>query len=65
MEDLDLSERGTNHQKAKGADDTMTTAQGVAVADYQNWLKADARGPGLLDDQIARERCAGKGLGCR
>ena len=56
MKDIDLSKGGANHQKAKGKDDTMTTAQGVAVADDQNWLKAGARGPGLLEDQIAREK---------
>ncbi|WP_170005164.1 catalase [Pseudopontixanthobacter vadosimaris] len=56
MKDIDLSKGGANHQKAKGTDDTMTTAQGVAVADDQNWLKAGARGPGLLEDQIAREK---------
>ncbi|NTZ43334.1 catalase [Altererythrobacter sp. SALINAS58] len=30
--------------------------RGTAVADNQNWLKAGARGPGLLEDQIAREK---------
>ncbi|TIX52136.1 catalase [Alteraurantiacibacter aquimixticola] len=34
----------------------MTTAQGVPMADDQNWLKAGARGPSLLEDHIAREK---------
>ena len=56
MGQQDLSKGGANHQKARGADDTMTSAQGAPVADDQNWLKAGARGPSLLEDQIAREK---------
>ncbi|NCP11342.1 MAG: catalase [Sphingomonadales bacterium] len=51
-----LDQGGAPHQSAAGPDDTMTTAQGVAIADDQNSLKAHARGPGLLEDQIMREK---------
>ncbi len=56
MSNLNLSKGGAPHQQAKGDDDTMTTAQGVAIADDQNSLKAHARGPSLLEDQIMREK---------
>ena len=56
MADFELSKGGANHQKPKGKDDVMTTAQGAPVADDQNWLKAGPRGPSLLEDQIAREK---------
>ncbi len=35
---------------------TLTTNQGVAVADNQNSLKAGLRGPTLLEDFILREK---------
>ena len=54
--ELNLSEGGANHQKPKGDDDVMTTAQGHPIADDQNWLTAGPRGPQLLEDQIAREK---------
>ena len=56
MKDFELSEGGANHQKPKGKDDVMTTAQGAPIADDQNWLTAGPRGPRLLEDQIAREK---------
>jgi catalase len=56
MSDFKLSRNGVNHQEPRGKDDVMTTAQGAPVADDQNWLKAGARGPSLLEDQIAREK---------
>ncbi|MBT0670611.1 catalase [Novosphingobium profundi] len=55
MQRLDLSKGGANHQKPEG-DAVMTTAQGAPVSDDQNWLKAGARGPSLLEDQVAREK---------
>ena len=55
-EQLALSDGGANHQKPKGKDDIMTTAQGAPIADDQNWLTAGPRGPMLLEDQIAREK---------
>lgn len=54
--ELNLSDGGANHQKPKGDDDVMTTAQGHPIADDQNWLTAGPRGPQLLEDQIAREK---------
>ncbi|GAA3960607.1 catalase [Allohahella marinimesophila] len=47
---------GEIHQQAGGKNPTMTTAQGAPVADDQNSLKAGARGPTLLEDQIMREK---------
>ncbi|GGD58663.1 catalase [Erythrobacter arachoides] len=54
--EFELSEGGANHQKPKGDDDVMTTAQGAPIADDQNWLTAGPRGPQLLEDHIAREK---------
>ena len=54
--EFELSDGGANHQKPKGEDDVLTTAQGMPVADNQNWLTAGPRGPQLLEDQIAREK---------
>lgn len=47
---------GEIHQQAKGQDDTLTTQQGAPVADDQNSLRAGARGPTLLEDQVMREK---------
>jgi len=47
---------GELHQIAGDADETLTTQQGVAVADDQNSLKAGARGPTLLEDFHFREK---------
>ncbi len=55
-DELELSESGANHQTPEGDDDVMTTAQGSAIADDQNWLTAGPRGPQLLEDHIAREK---------
>ena len=55
-DELNLDESGVNHQKPLGDDDVLTTAQGSPIADDQNWLKAGARGPMLLEDHIAREK---------
>lgn len=49
-------EGGETHQTATGSHDTMTTQQGVPVADDQNSLKAGPRGPTLLEDFILREK---------
>jgi catalase len=35
---------------------TMTTNQGLPIADNENWLRAGERGPSLLEDFIAREK---------
>src|SRR6187399_1317819 len=39
-----------------GADEYLTTNQGVRINDNQNSLKAGARGPTLLEDFIMREK---------
>ncbi|MET0248691.1 MAG: catalase [Sphingobium sp.] len=44
------------HQIAGDGDETLTTQQGVPVADDQNSLKAGARGPTLLEDFHFREK---------
>lgn len=55
-EEFELSKSGVNHQKPERDDEVMTSAQGAPMADDQNWLKAGARGPSLLEDQFAREK---------
>jgi len=55
----DRSQRGAGdeiHQVAGDKDIALTTNQGLAVADNQNSLKANARGPALLEDFILREK---------
>ncbi|MFO7655273.1 MAG: catalase [Candidatus Krumholzibacteriia bacterium] len=47
---------GELHQIAGGDHPALTTNQGVAISDNQNSLKADPRGPTLLEDFILREK---------
>ncbi|WP_428334147.1 catalase [Novosphingobium sp.] len=47
---------GETHQIAGGDIATLTTQQGIAVADDQNSLRQGARGPGLLEDSHFREK---------
>ncbi|WP_420383147.1 catalase [Novosphingobium sp.] len=47
---------GETHQVAGGDVATLTTQQGIAVADDQNSLRQGARGPGLLEDSHFREK---------
>jgi catalase len=47
---------GEVHQIAGGQHPALTTNQGVAVSDNQNSLKANPRGPVLLEDFILREK---------
>ena len=47
---------GELHQPAGGSHPTLTTNQGLVVADNQNSLKAHPRGPVLLEDFILREK---------
>lgn len=47
---------GEWHQHADATHPTMTTQQGAPIADDQNSLRAGARGPGLLEDQVMREK---------
>jgi catalase len=51
-----LEPGGATHQIAEGGVATLTTAQGVPVADDQNSLKQGARGPTLLEDFHFREK---------
>src|ERR1022692_3701829 len=47
---------GELHQTVSGQHPTLTTNQGVALSDNQNSLKANPRGPALLEDFILREK---------
>ncbi|MPS68183.1 MAG: catalase [Novosphingobium sp.] len=47
---------GETHQEAGGEVPTLTTQQGIPVADDQNSLKQGARGPTLLEDFHFREK---------
>jgi catalase len=47
---------GELHQPRSGAHAILTTNQGVALSDNQNSLKANPRGPVLLEDFILREK---------
>src|ERR1700691_4125444 len=47
---------GELHQIAGGEHPALTTNQGVPLSDNQNSLKANARGPALLEDFILREK---------
>lgn len=44
------------HQTSADVATTLTTNQGVAIADNQNHLRAAPRGPSLLEDMILREK---------
>jgi len=47
---------GELHQIAGGSHPELTTNQGVALSDNQNSLRANPRGPALLEDFILREK---------
>jgi catalase len=47
---------GETHQRETRAGGTLTTAQGIPVADGQNSLRAGSRGPTLLEDFHLREK---------
>jgi len=47
---------GETHQTAKNGQQTLTTQQGMPVSDNQNSLRMGERGPGLLEDQVMREK---------
>jgi catalase len=51
-----VGEGGELHQLASGADEVLTTQQGVPVADDQNSLKVGPLGPTLLEDFHFREK---------
>jgi catalase len=54
--DLRRSVGGELHQPRSGSHATLTTNQGVVLSDNQNSLKANPRGPVLLEDFILREK---------
>ena len=47
---------GATHQTAEAVQASLTTNQGVIVADNQNTLKSGGRGPSLLEDFAFREK---------
>jgi len=47
---------GELHQVAGGEHPALTTNQGVALSDNQNSLRANPRGPTLIEDFILREK---------
>ncbi len=47
---------GELHQQPEADGEVLTTNQGVVIADNQNSLKANPRGPTLLEDFILREK---------
>ncbi|WP_041350964.1 catalase [Nitrosococcus watsonii] len=51
-----LGQGGELHQQTVNTEETLTTQQGVPVADDQNSLRAGPRGPTLLEDQVMREK---------
>ena len=54
--DSKLAAGGELHQIAGGTHPPLTTNQGVPLADNQNTLRANPRGPALLEDFILREK---------
>jgi len=54
--DTEIGSGGELHQLAGKDVDTLTTQQGVAVADDQNSLRVGERGPTLLEDFHFREK---------
>ena len=53
---IEVGNGGELHQVAGGDHPTLTTNQGVALADNQNSLRANPHGPTLLEDFILREK---------
>ena len=47
---------GELHQVAGGAHTALTTNQGIPISDNQNSLKANPKGPTLLEDFVLREK---------
>ena len=54
--DAHLAAGGELHQIAGGKHPALTTNQGLALSDNQNSLRANPRGPTLLEDFILREK---------
>ena len=47
---------GETHQTTTDFNQTLTTNQGIPIADNQNSLRSGARGPSLLEDFALREK---------
>lgn len=54
--DSQRADGGELHQIAGGEHPALTTNQGVALSDNQNSLRANPRGPTLLEDFVLREK---------
>ncbi|MBK4734959.1 catalase [Noviherbaspirillum pedocola] len=54
--DTEVGAAGELHQQAGGSHPQLTTNQGLPIADNQNSLRANPRGPTLLEDFILREK---------
>ena len=55
-DDAPIGSGGELHQQATGGCPLMTTNQGTVIADDQNSLRANPRGPTLLEDFVLREK---------
>lgn len=53
---LNAGNGGETHQVADDEHPVLTTNHGIPISDNQNQLKAGARGPVLLEDEIFREK---------
>jgi len=54
--ELERGQGGELHQTTGSDEDTLTTQQGIPIADDQNTLRIGARGPALLEDFHFREK---------
>ena len=54
--DIQLGSGGELHQLAGGEHSALTTNQGVGLSDNQNSLRANPKGPTLMEDFIFREK---------
>lgn len=54
--EVQIGNGGELHQVASGEHDQLTTNQGLPISDNQNSLKANPRGPTLLEDMVLREK---------
>lgn len=54
--DTQIADGGELYQIAGGEHPTLTTNQGVVLSDNQNPLRANPRGPSLLEDFILRDK---------
>lgn len=51
-----IADGGELHQTASDAESTLTTNQGIPIADDQNSLRGGSRGPTLLEDFVLRDK---------